>query len=184
MKLYKTSILAVLLLAACNQTDPTLGVKGETDLGAAAATTTPAIAPPTSPVVAGVAAPAVALSAVRMRFAPIIGAPVDKVTALSRRLTMRAKEKTITIVASTDTTATHVLKGYFSVLAEGTNSTVIYVFDVLDPSGNRLHRIQGQESVAGTNATDSWAAVPPTLMETIADKAINDFTAWQGIPKA
>ena len=41
--------------------------------------------------------------------------------------------------------ATHVLKGYFSAMTEGKETTVIYVWDVYDPAGNRLHRIQGQQ---------------------------------------
>ncbi len=114
-----------------------------------------------------------------MRFAPIIGAPVEKVTSLSRRFALRAKEQKVTIVGSTDQTATHVLKGYFSVLSEGANSTVVYVFDILDPGGSRLHRIQGQEIVTGSNTSDPWAAIPATILETIADKAMAEFAAWR-----
>lgn len=184
MRLKQIAIWATLaaVLAGCNSTDATLGVEGTATSTATAPA--PPSATPTLETVAPVAQQAVAANNVRMRFAPIIGAPVDKVTPLSRRLSARAKEKSITIVASTDQTATHVIKGYFSVLAEGSSSTVIYVFDVLDPSGNRLHRIQGQESVAGTNATDGWVAVPPSVMETIADKAIAGFTQWLGAPNA
>lgn len=198
MKLKKIASIALLAigLAACNSTDATLDIAGantpapstpdpSTPATSAPATTTQVPATTPAPTTAAPAVQqAVATNTVRTRFAPIIGAPVDKVTPLSRRLSSRAKEKSITIVASTDQTATHVLKGYFSVLAEGSSSTVIYVFDVLDPAGNRLHRIQGQESVAGNNATDSWAAVPATLMETIADKVMSGFTQWLGAPNA
>jgi hypothetical protein len=114
-----------------------------------------------------------------MRFAPIIGAPVEKVTSLSRRFSMRAREQKLAIVGSTDQTATHVLKGYFSVLSEGSNSTVVYVFDILDPGGNRLHRIQGQEVVNGSNNADPWGAIPATTLEKIADKAMAEFSAWR-----
>lgn len=163
------------LLAACNSTDPSLGVEGANNQQAAVPAT------PASPQTAAPAAPqtAAVAGAVRMRFAPIIGAPVEKVTPLSRRFSARAKEQGVAIVASTDLTATHVIKGYFSVLGEGANTTVIYVFDILDPSGNRLHRIQGQESVTGSNAADPWAAVPATTLESIADKAMAEFAVWQ-----
>jgi hypothetical protein len=185
MKLKQIAICALLAsaLAACNSTEATLDVASD----GTPASTAPATAtqlPATAPAVTTTPQQAVATSSVRMRFAPIIGAPVDKVTPLSRRISARAKEKSIAIVASTDQTATHVFKGYFSVLSEGSSSTVIYVFDILDPSGNRMHRIQGQESVAGNNATDAWAAVPGTVMETIADKAMAGFTQWLGAPNA
>jgi hypothetical protein len=162
-------------LAACNSTDPGLGVEG--------ASGTQVAAPPAPAVTPQTAAPQVAAAAtattVRMRWAPIIGAPVDKVTPLSRRISARAKEQNIAIVASTDQTATHVIKGYFSVLGEGSNSTVIYVFDILDPAGTRLHRIQGQETVTGSNAADPWAAIPAQTLEAIADKTMADFAAWR-----
>ena len=140
------------------------------------------VAPPTQNQVAP-PAQSTAAGAVRMRFAPMIGAPVGNVTPLSRRLSERGKEQAITLVASSDLTATHVLKGYFSILQEGTGNTVIYVFDVLDPSGNRLHRIQGQETVAGVAGADPWASVPPATMETIADKTMADFKQWLAVAK-
>lgn len=160
------------VLAACNSTDPNLGIEGAGGQQAAVPATPQATAP-TAPQTAA------ATGAIRMRFAPIIGAPVEKVTPLSRRFSARAKEQGLAIVASSDLTATHVIKGYFSVLSEGANTTVIYVFDILDPSGNRLHRIQGQESVTGSNASDPWAAVPAATLESIADKAMAEFSVWQ-----
>ncbi|MGB8816544.1 MAG: hypothetical protein WCC66_01335 [Rhizobiaceae bacterium] len=169
------------LLMGCNSTDSTLGIGGSSgqqaqvtpDPAAATAPATPALQP-SAPQVA-----TVQTGEVRLRFAPIIGAPVEKVTALSRRFSARAREQKVAIVASTDQTATHVLKGYFSVLGEGANTTVVYVFDVLDPAGNRLHRIQGQETVPSSNSADPWAAVPANTLELIADKAMAEFAAWR-----
>lgn len=179
MKILRIATLfgMIAALAACNSTDSTLGIEGATgqqaEVPATPGATTPAAPQAATPQTAAVA------GTIRMRFAPIIGAPVEKVTSLSRRISARAKEQNVAIVASTDMTATHVIKGYFSVLGEGSNTTVIYVFDILDPSGNRLHRIQGQESVTGSNAADPWAAVPGTTLEAIADKAMAEFAVWQ-----
>ncbi len=188
-------LLVLLTLAACNSTDPTLGVEGASASPATAqalpapvapapATTAQVAPPPTSAPQTSLPQTTTTTAAVRMRWAPIIGAPVDKVTPLSRRISTRAKTQNIEIVASTDQTATLVLKGYFSVLGEGSNSTVVYVFDILDPAGNRLHRIQGQETVSGSNATDPWAAIPATALEAIADKTMTEFAAWQRVGKA
>ena len=191
MKLNQLTIGFALLaaLSACNSTD--LGVAGTanppatqtTQLPTLAAPATPAAIAPTTPTTTIAPVSAAITGAVKMRFAPIIGAPVDKVTPLSRRISARAKEQSIEIVASTDLTATHVFKGYFSLLQEGTGITIIYVFDVLDPTGNRLHRIQGQETVAGVAGADAWASVPPATMETIADKTMVDFKQWLATAK-
>lgn len=181
MKLNQLAIGCALIaaLSACNSTD--LGVAGTANPPATQTTqlltpATPALPATPSTIVAPVQN--TVAGTVTMRFAPIIGAPVDKVTPLSRRISARAKEQAITIVASTDVTATHVFKGYFSLLQEGTGTTIIYVFDVLDPTGNRLHRIQGQETVPTVAGADPWASVQPATMETIADKTMADFKQW------
>ncbi len=61
-------------------------------------------------------------------------------------------------------------------MSEGGSTTVIYVWDVLDPGGNRLHRIQGQAKAKGRG--EGWAAVPPAIMQAIADRTIDDFAQW------
>jgi len=53
---------------------------------------------------------------------------------------------------------------------------VIYVWDVLDPAGNRLHRIQGQQGASGKG--EGWAAVPPATMQAIADQTVDQLMIW------
>ena len=113
-----------------------------------------------------------------IRFLPIIGAPVQSVTPLSRQLGAQARASGLAIRASGDTSADHILKGYFSAFGDGNAVTVVYVWDVLDNAGSRLHRLQGQVQVPNS-ASDPWAAVPPSTMETIATKTINEYVAWK-----
>ena len=75
-------------------------------------------------------------------------------------------------------TAEHVLKGYLSAFADGDNVTVVYVWDVLDNAGGRLHRIQGKESVPG-RGSDAWAAVPATTMQEIGVETIAEYMKWK-----
>ena len=98
----------------------------------------------------------------RIQFAPIVGSTVEAVTPLTQRLAERAHERGIGL-AGKGGDATHILKGYFSAISEGGATTVIYVWDVLDPSGNRLHRIQGQAKADGRG--EGWPAVPPATMK-------------------
>lgn len=114
-----------------------------------------------------------------IRFLPIIGAPVQAVTPLSRQLGAQARAGGLTIRASGDSSTDHILKGYFSAFADGESVTVVYVWDILDNSGGRLHRVQGQERIAATPRGDPWTAVPAATMETIATKTINEYVAWK-----
>ncbi|QND53807.1 hypothetical protein HB779_19345 [Phyllobacterium sp. 628] len=198
--------LAALGLSACNSAETPIAVT-KSDLPAAqtnpatpgtvapgasatATTTTPTAtatgpatpaqpgtpAPAGATVASGAAQPGVARTA-KLRFAPIVGAPIAAATPLSQRLSALAKAKGIVLGTAADTDNTHIMKGYFSALPDGNKTTIIYVWDVLDPAGTRLHRIQGQEVVPG-NGTDPWSTVPPKVMESIADKAIDGYLQW------
>jgi hypothetical protein len=113
-----------------------------------------------------------------IRFLPIIGAPVQAVTPLSRQLGAEARANGLTIRPSSDSSTEQILKGYFSAFADGSKVTIVYVWDVLDNAGGRLHRMQGQETLPA-RGSDPWAAVPPSLMQQIATKTIRDYLAWR-----
>lgn len=124
------------------------------------------------------AAIAPAAAAGTIRFLPIIGAPVEVVTPLSKQLGNEARSHGLTIKAASDTSSQHILKGYFSALNDGGKTTVVYVWDVLDGTGNRLHRIQGQDTVNAT-AANLWSVVPPQTMQAIATKTISEYLSWR-----
>jgi hypothetical protein len=113
-----------------------------------------------------------------VRFLPIIGAPVQAVTPLSRQLGAEARSHGLSIKSSNDNSSAYILKGYLSAFSDSGKVTVVYVWDVLDNSGARLHRIQGQESVP-SEATDPWAVVPASVMQQIASKTITEFSSWR-----
>ena len=113
-----------------------------------------------------------------IRFLPIIGAPVQAVTPLSRQLGAEARAKGLTIRPSSDTSAENILKGYLSAFADGGNVTIVYVWDILDANGARLHRLQGQETVPARGA-DPWAGVTDVAMQKIAAKTLTDYQSWK-----
>ncbi|MDL2405105.1 hypothetical protein PY650_05445 [Rhizobium calliandrae] len=122
--------------------------------------------------------PAAAAEKSSVRFLPIIGAPVEAVTPLSRQLGAEARALGLTIKSSSDSSAGYILKGYLSAFEDGPQISVTYVWDVLDNSGARLHRIQGSES-APLKRGDPWAAVPPSVMQKIATETMSEFNAWR-----
>lgn len=191
------SLLVALALGACTNAKDVLEPSAITPpatstpapQGSAAAVPAPSPADPastTSGAPATAATPvtpaqsAGVLSKTRLQIAPIVGASVEAATPLTAELQTRARQRGITLAGSSDQTATHVLKGYFSAISEGKDTTVIYVWDVYDPAGNRLHRINGQMKAPSVNGADSWKAVSPATMQTIADQTIDQFAAFLG----
>jgi len=189
------SLLAALALAACTNAKDVLEPSAITPPATSAQTlpatqsdtaTTTVPAPSTAAPAASSPAPAASgqsaavLSKTRLQVAPIVGASVEAAAPLTAELQTRARQRGITLAGSTDQTATHVLKGYFSAISEGSDTTVIYVWDIYDPSGNRLHRINGQQKAPSVKGGDGWTAVAPATMQGIADQTIDQFAAWLG----
>jgi len=123
---------------------------------------------PLSPTIAG---------RTRLHFDPIVGATVEAATPLADRLAERAKATGLALAGSTDPSTTHVLKGYFSTMQEGRQTVVLYVWDVYDRKGNRLHRINGQQK-AGIGKSEGWSAVSAADMQSIADQTIDQLATW------
>ncbi|MFD9898157.1 hypothetical protein [Mesorhizobium sp. NPDC059025] len=191
-------LLVAVALSACNRASDALQpaptaqattqpAPGSPTAAASAQAGTPAnpIAGTAVPAAAGVTTPAptpaqaaAILGKARLQIAPIVGASVEAATPLTQRLAARAKESGITLAGSTGQGATHVLKGYFSTISEGKDTTVIYVWDVYDPAGTRLHRINGQQKAPTVGGAEGWAAVPPATMQAIADQTIAQLTNW------
>lgn len=118
-------------------------------------------------------------STARVHFAPIVGAPVEQVNALSQRLSTAGPQNAIRLEPAAGRGINHEIRGYFSALSENGQTTVIHVWDVFTPNGQRVHRIQGQERASGT-AANPWDAVTASMMQTIADKVLADYNAWRG----
>lgn len=184
------SLLATVALAACNSASDVLqsaAPQATQQVPAGTASTTPAAAATSPAATAAINAPAApsaqtaaVIGKMRLQIAPIVGPTVEAAAPLTERLNMRARERGIQLAGSTDSNATHVLKGYFSLLNEGKDTTVIYVWDVYDPSGNRLHRINGQQKVEQAGPGQGWAAVPAETMQAIADSTMSQLVAWLG----
>ena len=177
------SLLAAMALTACNMTQDVLEPSAiapedsaaslvSTDMAATAAAATETMAA-TTPEPTAAAVP----SSVKLQFAPLVGPTVGAATPLTDRLARRARQRGIALAGSSDPAVTHVLKGYFSTFSEGTETTVIYVWDVYDPAGNRIHRITGQEKIA-FRGKEGWDGVPQSTMEGIADLTVDKLAAW------
>ena len=112
----------------------------------------------------------------QLTITPGVGAPDTAMAPLNARLVSRARELGIPL-ATSPTAEGLTMKGYFSAFTEGAQTTVIYVWDVVDASGNRLTRIQGQERAPRVTG-EGWASVEPQVMDRIADQTIDAYASW------
>jgi len=168
---------AAFALSACTSTQDVLEPSALLASEAEPQSDFPLAASPSGPAASPETQVTAVVTDVRVQFAPVVGASAAASAPLASRLASRAGTRGITLVQAGDTSATHVMKGYFSAISEGDGTTVIYVWDVLDPAGTRVHRIQGQAKAPAGNG-NGWESVQPSTMEAIADQTVDQLASW------
>lgn len=108
--------------------------------------------------------------------AEVSGVGLDAAAPLANRFGEQARAKGLSFTSADDASATHVMKGYFSIADNDGEAVVTYVWDISDRNGKRLHRIQGSEP--GGGGTSGWAGVTPAAMQRIADRAIVETASF------
>lgn len=156
--LLATPLAAALLLAGCGSTPGTNST-------AERAATAPAV-------------PFVPLDQAKFAFAPVTGAPASVLTRLSAQLGKEAYAQHVSLIPSGDAAATYVVKGYLSAVGDTSGTILVYVWDIFDTSGRRVHRISGQETSAGGTHADPWAGVDFAATENVARRTISAIVSW------
>jgi hypothetical protein len=113
----------------------------------------------------------------KFAFAPVTGAPATHTIAFERAITREASLRKLNIVPTGDPTATYLVKGYLSAIGDSGGTLLVYVWDVTDTSGRRLHRVSGQEP-AGGSSTDPWYGVDADSVTNAATRTVDDLVAW------
>lgn len=165
-------LLAAAGLSACTSTEDVL------EPSALAGSTQPATSTTLSATEVDMQQEVAAISTnARVQFAPAIGVPASASSPLSARLSARAAARGIPLIASGQPSATLTMKGYFSAITDAGQTSVIYVWDIINPEGTRIHRIQGQAKAPATSG-EGWDSVQPATMETIADDSVDQLATW------
>jgi hypothetical protein len=115
----------------------------------------------------------------RFAFTSVTGAPTDLLRKLSTALNEEAKARKLNVVAETDASATYRVKGYLSAVGDRSGTVLVYVWDVVDARGLRLHRVSGQENGVQVLG-DPWGGIRESTVRTAAKRTIDDLVAWSG----
>ena len=109
---------------------------------------------------------------------PITNAPGEMIYAFEDALKGKAASRQIKIVGDNDPTADYRIKAYLSAVGDASGGLVLYVLDIFDRNGQRVHRVSGQ-IVAGGSTADPWATVHGTgVVVDAAQDAIDALGNW------
>lgn len=110
-------------------------------------------------------------------FATVDGAPIAILREMSTALNRAATAKKLSVVPIGDAARTYEVRGYLSAIGDTNGTTLVYVWDVVDMRGARLHRVSGQ--VAGRAASgDPWSGITSETVAAAAARTITAFDDW------
>jgi len=123
-------------------------------------------------------APQPAHAQTQISIAPVIGAPEGVSKQLVEHLTRDLQERRVAIATAPTDRADYTLRGYIVAAKEKTSTKVSYIWDLTDPTGQRVHRITGEEVAGQSQSRDPWAAVTPEVMKSITAKTATSLATW------
>lgn len=147
-------------LGACSSNNSLLGSSGDGSQLLSQQTVQPAPAPS------------------QIAIAPVIGAPESVGKQLVTQLTQDLEQKNVAVAKAPTDRADFTLRGYIVAAKEKNGTKVSYIWDVTDPTGQRVNRITGEEVAGKTDSRDPWTAITPQVMQSITSKTATSLGTW------
>lgn len=114
----------------------------------------------------------------RIALAPVIGAPDAVSRQIGEQIVQSAERQRITLINDRDARGDYTLRGYIVAAKDGGRTKVSYIWDLTDPTGKRVHRINDVEFMPAGNVKDPWIAVTGAVTQAIADKTASQLATW------
>lgn len=110
---------------------------------------------------------------------PITGGSEAYRQEVVRQLNQSATPRNIALVVDDKVACDYTLRGYIMTQRQGDGLKVLYVWDLLDKSGNRVSRFTGETTPqAAPAAADDWTVVPANATGEMANKTVSSLVAW------
>jgi len=106
------------------------------------------------------------------------GAPEASVAQLASHVYTESKRRGFTTTLKGEAGKTFAMTGYVSAAPSAKGTTVVYVWDVVDPSGEHKTRITGDETIPGAGFNDPWNAVDDSAMQRIASRTAEELSSF------
>ncbi len=114
---------------------------------------------------------------VKFALTTVTGLPGRFQIGLEESLKKFAVTRNLALVPYGDNTATYRVEGYISAVGDTNRVQLVYVWDIYDASGRRIHRLSGQEPAGGGGA-DPWTAVDDKVIDDAARQTIDALADW------
>jgi hypothetical protein len=112
----------------------------------------------------------------KVAVAPIIGAPENVTSELTKALIAAGRDRNLDLVSGTSG-GDYTLRGYLLAAPERSGAKISYIWDVTDAKGTRVTRVSGEQAVSKGSRSNPWGGVDSTVIRSIAGKTASQLAA-------
>lgn len=112
----------------------------------------------------------------KIAVAPIIGAPENITSELTKALVTAGDERNLTILPAA-TGGNYTLRGYLLASPERRGAKISYIWDVTDSKGTRVARVSGEETASRGSRSNPWSGVDAAVIRSIANSTTSQLAA-------
>ena len=121
--------------------------------------------------------PEIPASEITFSLDPFKSFPGNFADSLAESLVVKAKTRQIRISRSLRKVSTHTIIGQISAVGGDNGTVILYAFDIVDSNGERVYRINGQETAGGSSG-DPWLGAHSGTINNISEKVVSELKAW------
>lgn len=110
-------------------------------------------------------------------FLPFIGAPVNTADNIYKFIRENAERVGVRLALRLDEPATYRVKTHINAVGGETAMTYVFIVEIYDVSGERVHRFVGQETGAGSSG-DPWNGASSGTNQQIGWRILSGVQSW------
>ncbi len=112
-----------------------------------------------------------------LSFLPFSGVPVNTADAIYKTVRSRATVENVTLALRLDEPATYRIRTYINAVGGSDSSTFVFIVEIYDTAGKRVHRFVGQEYGPGASG-DPWSGIDTPTIKHIGERMLDGVKSW------
>jgi hypothetical protein len=112
-----------------------------------------------------------------VQFLPFSGVPVNTADAIYKSVRSRAADENISLALRLDEPATYRVRTLINAVGTTDMSTFVFVVEIYDVAGNRMHRFVGQEYGVAPNG-EPWSGIDSDTERHLGERILLAVKAW------
>jgi hypothetical protein len=110
-------------------------------------------------------------------FLPFSGVPTNTADTIYKAIRSHASDEGVKLALRLDEPATYRVKTYINAVGNSSSATYVFIVEIYDAGGARVHRFVGQEYGPAPSG-DPWNGIDTDTMHHLGDRILQGVKAW------